>query len=127
MFSLASIRSSNVDDAVKLKVFDQFFFSVAEFVSDETKEAFVRMRELTTPFLKRCWTWWDRWILQQDVYTRLPLTSAGTASRGTMAECVAGLASKIAFSIWVGRASGRWTLTCRSEIQRGSKQDILAV
>ena len=41
------------------------------------------------------------------VYTRCPLISAVTASRGTMVECIVGLASKIVFGVWVRRASGR--------------------
>ena len=36
MFSVASINS-NVDDAVKLKIFDQFFLSIAGFIGNETK------------------------------------------------------------------------------------------
>jgi hypothetical protein len=52
MFSLASF-SSNVEDAVKLQIFDQVFLSVTRFVSNEMKQAFFCVRELTTPFLKR--------------------------------------------------------------------------
>jgi hypothetical protein len=39
--------------------------------------------------------------MESAVYTRLPLTSAGYGSRGTMVECVVGLASKIVFGVWV--------------------------
>ena len=84
MFSLPAV-SPNIDGAVKLKVSDQLFFSIAEFESNEAKQTLFRRRELTAPCNNTCLglvesvdtqaTW-----IPLGTPARRPLTSAGTAS-----------------------------------------------
>ena len=54
MCSLVTV-SPNIDCAVKLKILDQYFFSIIDSESDKAKQTLFCRRELITPFDRRGW------------------------------------------------------------------------